>query len=127
MMQFREFGQWIGKIADVHGDDVYVIFATPPQAYVLRQKIDELEIGDRFEVFEAAALQPGRIVAITLRRGEDVTVSIEPFSSALEAASRVDFKQQVYEDTVEAMERDEPYRVIFPPPTPEPPDAEAAG
>lgn len=113
-MQFREFGEWITRIADVHGDVCYTIYVRPEEEEDLVDLIRKLGVEDRFEVFMASALAPGRMDVITHARGQEHTVAVQPFFDALQAGLRADFPQQVFEATAEAMERDEPYRVYFP-------------
>lgn len=112
-MQFREFGEWITRIADVHGDTCYTIYVPPGSQHDLVHLISQLGIQDRFEIYTASALAPGRMEVIAHRRGTNTTLAVQPFSDALQAALRADFPQQIFEATAEAMANNEPFRVVF--------------
>lgn len=115
-MQFREFGEWITRIADVEPTMAYVLLASPADAEKISELSAVIGVRDRFQTFVVPSLPEGRMFVVTNVIGEEPGVDSQPLIDALQAAGRVDLEAQLVE---ERMMLGYPWRARFDTPPPE--------
>lgn len=115
-MQFREFGEWITRIAEADPTEAYLLFVSPGDHERVSELAASVGVRDRFYTYAVPALPDGRMFFEVVLIGSDVGHDSQPLIDALDAASRTDLRDQI---TEERMLAGLPFTARFDGPLPE--------